>query len=71
MLLLPVGLVGITSSKDNVSATARHVGGYGARGQPSCLGYDVRFMLMVFGVQYLVRDPLPFETLAEVLRSFN
>ena len=57
-----------TSSKHNIGASTRHVGGDGDRAGLAGLGHYGRFPLMLLGIEDLVRNPLPVEHVAEQLR---
>ena len=64
--LLSDAHVGIAAELD-VGAAAGHVGGDGHRAHPPGLGDDVRLLLVVAGVEDLVRHALGLEQVREVL----
>ena len=45
-----------TAAEHDVRAAARHVGGDGDGAGSTGLGHDMRFPLMLLGIQHLVRD---------------
>ena len=55
MLFLPVGAGGVAATQNDVGAAASHVSGHGYGVQFARLGDDGGFVLVVLGVQHLVR----------------
>ena len=55
----------------DVGAAARHVGGYGDRARHTGLGDDVGLLLMIAGVQHLVRDLALLQQAGQMLRFFD
>ena len=51
----------------DVGAAAGHVGGDGDRARPSGLGDDLRFLLVVAGVQHVVRNAAFFSACRQLL----
>ena len=63
-------VLGVAAQHD-IGATARHVGGHGDGPQLTGLGHDLRFLLVVLGVEQIVLDALPLEQLAQQLVLLN
>ena len=59
------------AAEDDVGAPAGHVGGDGHRPGASGLGDDLRLLLVVLGVEHLVRDARLAEQLREVLGGLD
>jgi hypothetical protein len=66
VLLLPFFFVtlGRIATEYDVNTAPSHVGGDGDGAYASCLGDDISFLFMVFGVEHLVRYALSFEYVA-------
>src|SRR5258708_8918809 len=78
--LLELGLVGIldgvdlclrTAAEHDVRAAAGHVGGDRDRTGTAGLGDDVCLTLMLFGIEYFVRNLRALQELRKPLRGFN
>src|SRR3989304_4791616 len=64
VLALPVLLRAsfvLLAAEDDVGAATGHVGGDGDAAQPARLGNDARLLLVVLGVEHLVRNPFALE----------
>jgi hypothetical protein len=59
------------ATEHDVGAAAGHVGGDGDPTGASGLGHDLRLALVLFGVQYLVRDAVLLELLRQVLGGLD
>ncbi|MPM84606.1 hypothetical protein SDC9_131679 [bioreactor metagenome] len=55
----------------DVGTTARHVGGHRDRAFLTGPGHDLGLVLMVFGVEHVVRNVNPFEHAAQNFGIFN
>ena len=59
------------AAEHDVGATAGHVGGDGDRAAPSGLGDDAGLLLVVLGVEHVVRDAALVELPRQVLRALH
>ena len=59
------------SAKQNIGTAARHVGGNGDISEFACLCYDLRFLGVIFGVQYLVLNAPSPKHIAQHLGLFD
>ena len=59
------------SAQHDVRAAARHVGGDGHRTRPAGLGDDVRFALVLLGVEHLMLDALLLQHARDQLRGLD
>ncbi|CAN4048641.1 hypothetical protein EJMLMN_EJMLMN_09525, partial [Dysosmobacter welbionis] len=66
----PGQVLGVAAQHD-IGAAAGHVGGHGDGAELARLGHDLRFLLMVLGVQQVVLDALPGQQAAEQLVLLN
>ena len=55
----------------NVGTAAGHVGGHGDRPELTRLGHDLRFLLVVLGVEDVVLDPFALENGGQLLRFLD
>ena len=67
LLLQPVaGAIAVVAAELDVGAAARHVGGDRHRARHAGLGDDVRFLLVVAGVEHLVRNGIAAVLLGKI-----
>src|SRR5690554_7311990 len=70
--VLQAGNLGVpAAAEDDVGTTPGHVGGDGHGAGATGLGDDLRFFLMVLGVQYLVGNPFPLQQVGDHLGGFD
>src|SRR5450756_2394728 len=53
------------AAEQNIDTSARHVGGNGNRASAACLGDDLRFFLVILGIENLMLDAKLLQIMAE------
>src|SRR5664280_1080866 len=59
------------TAEQNIDTSARHVGGNSDRAFATRLGDDLRFFLMIFGIENLMLDPKLLQVMAQYFRLLN